>query len=630
MQKPWHYEGFLENETDCRKAESWLHRLQIESPHLVDRQAFLVVLRSLAVSGAGGAHLRAEKLIRTLEQLAADSAEQNHDNPQRTAELQPDSECYQRVIEAWANAEKEDIRVSVVRAEKMLQAPRQPDTLCLNAFLDLCTKGRGLKTGRTKYMVPKNAQKAESILRSMIADRKERGSQSRIAPNLDSFNFVIRGWTRCRQHPRIVEKTAAVLKRLEQYNLDPDVRPNIKSYVMLMDALNAHMKQKLENLSSKTSDNSDCNGMAEMNALELIIKELHQKELEGHTYLAPCTFTYNNLITGWAIMSTKFQKAPFEAEKVVHKMCVLRNAGHDVAAPDAVSYSLVIRAWLNSSHHTRAPRAAWWLSKLWQDYNMTGDDRLLPTTEIYNKVIAAWSLSEQPAMAENCLNELVSHYEKLSIPSLAPNSTTFSTVIRGWTNFAHNKLSKDALLRAVHWLDVLINLEKEEFAGIATPEEVFDVILSATSIIAPTNPDVLDTAVATFEKLQRSNIAPTCRSYSRLLKTGLQALSLPENDRVRDAFVKELIKDCADAGLLGRAVVREIANGDVYESGWTFKESKRLSAELFPEWPLPLSWTRNLYREEMPDKKDIVRGNFANIRPHRHGASGERRNNENE
>ena len=315
-QKPWHNANFLDKESDLTK-EKWLTQLQMDSPHLVDRQAFLVVLRSIAVSGAGDGPMRAERLVWKLEELWTEE-----ENEIRKAELEPNAECYRRVIESWSNATNEDIKVSLVRAEKMLQKRRRPETECYNAFLDLCTKGRGAKYSRVT--VEENAQKAEDLLRFMIDDKIQNGDRSVSAPNLDSFNYVIRGWTRCRKNRDIAAKTTEALRLLEHYhsNVDSCVQPDTKSYSMLMDAFSIQAKLKV---STKHVDKDDkaCNGMNEINLIEELLEELHKNEAEGYMHLAPTTAVYNQLLSCWAHLAKLHSHAPFEAEKVKLSDCDL-------------------------------------------------------------------------------------------------------------------------------------------------------------------------------------------------------------------------------------------------------------------------------------------------------------------
>eukprot|EP00523_Entomoneis_sp_CCMP467_P011964 CAMPEP_0168718216 /NCGR_PEP_ID=MMETSP0724-20121128/400_1 /TAXON_ID=265536 /ORGANISM="Amphiprora sp., Strain CCMP467" /LENGTH=578 /DNA_ID=CAMNT_0008764715 /DNA_START=193 /DNA_END=1927 /DNA_ORIENTATION=+ len=554
-----------------------------ESEALVDREAFLVVLRALSTSEVRDAPLRAERWMLRLEKLHAIScAGSNPSEKDSTERLRPDQECYERVISTWLRADKEDPRISIARSEKWLQ----PNTKILNLFLDLCTKGRGAKSGLN--LAVKHAEKAESILKDMIEDSERLGFRSTIAPNKDSFNFVIRGWTRCRKIPNIVERTSNALQLFEEYQKthDASVAPDQKSYAMLLDALSVRAKMKV----AKCRDwgNKELNGFSELETIERIIRHMHDIGEESNPDLSPTAHSYNILLSCWANLAPGHTNAPFEAEKVLHRMSRFKNEGEDSISPDTVSYTIVMRAWANSTHPTAPERVVWWLTKLLRDYDMTRDERLRPNTKLYNVVLRTLCAAQEMTKAEKILSSLIQHSQNDSNNDLAPNSESFVCVIRGWAGLA-KKGSIDALKRAARQLDILIDYEMAE-TGLLSSLDLFERILDACAHLAPVKPVVLDTAVDTFEKLRRSRHTTSCQAFASLLHTGLLALSRPENDHVRQAFVTELIKDCCEAGLVGRPVLRALSNGPVRHTGYTFEASERLIADLFPYWPLPASW----------------------------------------
>jgi hypothetical protein len=86
---------------------------RLESRGTASTNDFLAVFRTLADSKLPNAPLKAERWLRRLEQLEG---------------VPVTSECYQRVIEAWAEAESEDPARVVTRAESWLQkAQNIPD-----------------------------------------------------------------------------------------------------------------------------------------------------------------------------------------------------------------------------------------------------------------------------------------------------------------------------------------------------------------------------------------------------------------------------------------------------------------------------------------------------------------------
>ena len=99
-------------------------------------------------------------------------------------------------------------------------------------------------------------------------------------------------------------------------------------------------------------------------------------------------------------------------------------------------------------------------------------------------------------------------------------------------------------------------------------------------------------------------------AYTTLLHVGLNAYSGPHDVEAKIQFVKELVEECSDEGLVSSSFVRGIANCPIYYQGWTIEESTQLTNELFSEWPVPSSWTRNVPDKFLPKDGDAERTTF--------------------
>jgi hypothetical protein len=610
LRREWHFPNFLQDRPVEHK-EAWLTSLIATSS--VDTEAYLVVLRALAVSKRPDAALRAERWLVKLE---------------ANDRLSPTSECYQRVIEAWSAAVHENPELVVTRAERWLvnnlpsddnlEPTLLPDTACFNAFLDACSKGRGLKKGsRGKDLVRSHAHKAQSTLQYMIDYRQTHGPGARISPDRDSFNYVVRAWTRCRRSLDVADRAMEVLRMMENYQneVDPAIRPDSKSYAMFMDAISVVVKLKVKDCLNKAAAvqaDPSKNGVNDIKLLKDTLKYMKEKsEDPSHRSIMPNTNTYNTLISAWANAAPLHADAPFQAERVLQQMIAFKDAGGASyeAAPDAVSYMLVMRAWVNSNKANKGKRVAWWLSKLWKDYDFEGRPSLCPTTATYNIAIRTWAELGQPLEAQALMTDLMKLAELGEHDKLQPNSESFSLLIRAWLAVA-GKGSGQALKEAVHWLDILADGERKE-VGLTTSVDLYYGILTASRNCVAHSPNLLDVAVETFDKLRESHHSLDCLHYSRLLNVALLALSGPENDEARDAFVVQLVKDCIEDGLISNAFLRGLADGPVFADGWTVQESARLTGELFPDWPLPPSWTRNLKQEGLiPRRSDLRRKEY--------------------
>ena len=413
--------------------------------------AFLIVLKALASTEAvadAGAPRRADVWMNRLWKLSHRSFQGNATNDaadRRRLSVVPTSECYQCVIQAWANSDKEQVMVVRNRSERWLNdlleksgdelllsitssmspvpapapapapAPTtetiavtksnddcsassaahtiptnyhegnnyyqtiEPTIECFNAFLDGLTRGRQGKNKRDRQILLDNARLAESILRKLhsiyshrsrnqhrndgtsISTSKNTDADAaarpvyRIRPNTDTFNYVIRGWTRCKHERNSHSKAIAILRLMEghpppqqQHHQPPDAigisgkhstnsngnsthhsnatRPNTKSYAMVMDALITEAKRKARQhcnyrkrrarttpwgyknnnaaVAPTEDDDASRNGIDEMNEAAAILRYMHDLHDLGVEGVTPNRVAYNILITGWAALAS--------------------------------------------------------------------------------------------------------------------------------------------------------------------------------------------------------------------------------------------------------------------------------------------------------------------------------------
>lgn len=514
----------------------------------------------------------------------------------------------------------EDPAIVVTRAErwltKNLDDPLQelrPNTACFNAFLNACSKGRAYKGSHRKSLIRQHALKAERTLKYMIEDRKKQGSISTIAPNTESFNYVIRAWTRCRRSNDVADRAMGALSLLENYqeSVDHEVGPDSKSYAMVMDSIAVRAKLKVKRIRSQKDfwDDPAKNGLNEIKLLNDIIEYMREKSHAGAKQMTPNTHTMNTIIAAWAHLSLIHSNATSEAEKILRQMISMKDKGVDEIEPDTYTYQVVMRAWKNSHNPMRGKRVAYWLNKQWKDFDFEGRPGLQPNTTSYNLVIRVWSDLGDAKQAERLLSELIHLSKRMDLAKIAPNSESYALVIRAWLVVAERG-SREALITAFRWLKTLAEKERENDSALSQIE-FYTAILGAARKCASQCPDVLDVAVETFDMLRSSHHKLDCIHYSRLLQAGILALSKPEDNEVRTAFIKQVVQECCEDGLVSSALLSALANGPVYYDGYTIEESLRMLFLLFPDWPLPQSWTRNIRQsEQIPKRSDATRTIF--------------------
>ncbi len=690
--KEWHFPTFMSTSTIAEK-EAWLENLlasnadvqALENPtnnpqkhQVVDVQAFLVVLRALASAEAvadAGAPRRADiwmnRLLKVYRKM----------HPKDSLHLTPTAECYQYAIQAWANSNKEQVMVVRNRSERWLNelleqsgdelllsitvpgkhpAPMNPNkpiitpTIeCFDAFLDGLTRGRHGKNKRDREILLDNAKLAESILRrlhSIYCHRSNAGDETPgplIRPSTDTFNHVIRGWTRCKHERNVHKKVLAILRLMESYQrenpaaflLDRDApRPNTKSYSMAMDALITEAKLKARrhcnyqrqmrrrhenkrNQSEKEStawheppEDSSMNGVDEMNEAAAILKYMHDLRDAGVEGVMPNRVPYNILITGWAALASfgkhkrysssnspptnDNQSEEFRAEGILRTMMSHRDSGFLDAAPDVISYERVILAWANSGHPNAGKRALWWLKQLWKDCDLHGESTLndshesslQPTVNTYNVVMKALSCTDGALAAENVLLDLGEKYrDNTDYPGLCPNSESFAIVIRAWLESAKEARNVDdriaSIRRAYEWLSSLREIENEN--NLSTAPQLFTGLLSVSKTCARQRPHVLDLAEKIFDDFRKSRHRLDCISYATLLQVGIRAHSGPDSGKAREKFVEKLFEECCEDGLISNVFVRTLVDDPS-------PECKGIVDRELTNWPLPTTWSRNL------------------------------------
>ena len=691
--KEWHFPTFMSASTVAEK-EAWLESLlastsdgrvtavctpdnNLQKPKgVVDVHAFLVVLKALASTEAvadAGAPRRADMWMNRLLKVYRKNSKMQ---PNDALHLVPTAECYQYAIQAWANSNKEQVMVVRNRSERWLNqlleqsgdelllsitVPEknpsrvnnhvptiEPTIQCFNAFLDGLTRGRHGKNKRGREILIDNAKLAESILRrlhSIYAHRSRKTEDDNgdilVRPNTDTFNHVIRGWTRCKHERNVNKKVLGILRLMEGYQrenpaaflIDRDApRPNTKSYSMTMDALITEAKLKARRYCNyqrqmrrrkesrniqdgnwkEMTEDSSLNGVDEMNEAAAILKYMHDLYDAGVQGVIPNRVPYNILITGWASLASfgkhkryshtaptnENQSEEFRAEGILRTMMTHRDSGFLDAAPDVISYERVILAWANSGHPNAGKRALWWLKQLWRDHdlhrestsNASHKSSLQPTVSTYNVVMKALSCTDGALASENVLLDLGEKYrDSTNYPDLCPNSESFAIVIQAWLESAKEARNVDdriaSIRRAYEWLSSLRGIENEN--NLSTAPQLFTGLLSVSKTCAKQRPQVLDLAEKIFDDFRKSRHRLDCISYATLLQVGLRAHFGPNNGGIRQKFVGDLFGECCENGLISNVFVRTLVDDPS-------AECKSLVDRALKDWPLPSSWSRNL------------------------------------
>jgi hypothetical protein len=408
----WHAPQFMEGES-LQSKEEWLKSLlrnknrptkqqqtKQQTSFMVDAHAYYVVLKACCdeTENVHTAPHKAEEWMRRLLRHEKEESKQcpNNGIPSSfttTTSLQPTVEMYNAVLRSWSNYTKDDVSVAA-RAETWFQAllrdPRiQPTTESFHAFLDICSIGHHPK--RRPQVLLANARKAEETLMEMLKRHKDQTTkytdatklmpmttmmppQVAVVPTTESFNYVIRAYSRCRNRgcdmgdpEKIAQKIMSLVRGMEskqrQHQIEQSnnpysvpesqIQPNTRTYCMTMDmwgVVAGWKAQKGFKNRQRTkhfqNNNNVLDGTNQIDKVEGILKYMHDLEKAGRENAAPNTVAYNLWIGAWARTAHPYNpEAPMRAERVLRRMMVLRDNqklfANNIIAPDETSYNHV-------------------------------------------------------------------------------------------------------------------------------------------------------------------------------------------------------------------------------------------------------------------------------------------------
>ncbi|KAL7520984.1 hypothetical protein ACHAWX_005674 [Stephanocyclus meneghinianus] len=705
--KPWHDPSFMKH-CPPETVEAWLVALldrrrdgtranAVVLDDDVDSTAYLRVLEAYARGDkSGGAPQKAEYWIGRLErhyagvvrafidEYGTDGWERNGTDGEKkengtsssdlgnirdkamsaVRNLQPTVSCYNAVIRAWS---EDSDAISVVRSRRWLTKLEQhhirsdephfpehhplhhnlrPDAQSYDNYLHSCSRG----TGRNPALHRRRAQEAESILRYRMSP----DAPSSIRPTVESFNYVVRAWTRCRTDRTAAERVMewvrtmegmrrdVVRRETERRENDDDewkrtIAPDAKTYAMAVDAwvvaagieaeqwyserrsLDNDYRQ-LENnrrrASSKSSSLSPMedrqsflerrsvrgDGTDEMERAASLLRYMMALEEAGVDDVRATVVGYNTLLSGgWAKLANPLRPdVPLKSEAILQEMMELYENGNRNAAPDVLSFNAVIKAWGRTKRPNSASRCEWWLRKMIQASARTTTHEPHETASIpgpnvqtYNLVMEAWLQLGDAARVQDLLLEMDAS------DAVSPNSESFSKVIRAWLQeetkhrTPRSGLSGLGCENAWKWLKEMLERERSGCADLGPAPELFSSILKTAARTPSRGENLLIVGQETFWAMRESRFGIDSLAYEWLLEIALKVLHSPENHSRRRVFVESLIRQCCKDGLLSVKCVRLLESLEEEDGERTAEEGRR-GSNFLGDAPFPATWSRNV------------------------------------
>jgi hypothetical protein len=312
------------------------------------------------------------------------SSDETHDKAALTVQnLQPTVQCYNALIEAWGN---DNDKVSVVRSRRWLSKLEEgidcpfpanhplhynlsPDAQSYDLYLHSCSRG----IGRQQKLLKSRAEEAEGLLKFRLSD----GVPVSIRPTTESYNYVLRAWTRCRKEMCVADRVMNLVKEMEAIQREyiqnkkdkwkQHIYPDAKTYTMVIDAwtIVASLKaskwysQQLElsntynQIANKRSSgvmedrkrfferrNKYSDGTEEMENAAAVLKYVQTLEAAGkgiHSVVG-----YNTILSGWARLANEMRpEIPLKSESILREMMEFYKNGNENLAPDLYSFNAV-------------------------------------------------------------------------------------------------------------------------------------------------------------------------------------------------------------------------------------------------------------------------------------------------
>jgi hypothetical protein len=251
------------------------------------------------------------------------------------------------------------------------------------------------------------ADRAESMLRDAarrFPPAVDENGES-VGIGVDSFNVVLTAWAKSGQEdgPDRAEKLIVSMDKLDaEHGNLGIVKPNVSSFTSLIDAY------------AQTNEWEGV-GTAE-GVLNRLLGHFLEGEAEGKGF-EPNIASWTIVISAWARLSKNRRKgAADRASRLLKRMESLHAEGRITFAPDAIAYMTVMNAFAYSKTPDGPVRADEILSEMHERY-LDGDDSMKPSPRSIQNIIDAWIKSDTPgavAQAELALDRYEDLLEEAS------------------------------------------------------------------------------------------------------------------------------------------------------------------------------------------------------------------------
>ena len=412
----------------ARRILAWMEHLYKFNKNAAakpSKEAMILILDAYANSGEANAGVLAEAFMRHM---------------QITADIQPDTLCYNIAIKAYSRSVVGGSRQSAEQADRILSE--------MKTLPDLVTYSTVIAAWAASGMKAHAVSRVEDILRAM--------EQQKIEANTVVLNAVMSTWVKSR-NPAAVERTTEILKQMEFSSSSSSSHsacaPDLFSYNTHLHALSMHSHKNSEYAHRADSilQRLECESDAGQRtfspnpfAYNLVIEAFCRSKTPNSALLAanvlrrlikrdgvePDTFSFNQVLTALS----RSGAARTAEDLLVYMEESYRSGLHPNAKPDAMSYSSVTVAYARSGEKGAAERAERLLERMNAQY-LAGVSDVKPSRICYNALIDCWAKSGEGTFGARKAEAVLERMQAMfgaGDSSVAPDLVTFNAVLNAW------------------------------------------------------------------------------------------------------------------------------------------------------------------------------------------------------
>lgn len=366
-------------------------------------QSLNVNLDSIAKSSQKGAAARAQELLQRIEALHQDGY----------YAVAPDTVSYNSVLNAWALSDEPDAPDKALQF--LLHEVTEPSIISFNTvILSFAKRGRAREAALLMqkmqddqgilpdtisynsllhaYAQSGKPEHAEAVLKEMM--QLSQDSTRDVKPDTISFNTVLHAWSTSFQQ-RAANRSEELLRHMETLYKSGNryVVPDAYSYTSVIHVWALSRDKSAASRALKTLD------MMEEAAL-------------SNPGVKPTAVTYTCVMT--ALSTCGHKNAAEEAEKLLARMIEKYEDGDEDCKPDVVAFTAAMSCWARSGKSQIVDEKALSLLERMKQLTAQGYDGVAPNALTYTSVLKALVKSQKPtapSQAEQILEEMEAEFQ---------------------------------------------------------------------------------------------------------------------------------------------------------------------------------------------------------------------------